>query len=116
MNTKTYFGFGIAPSMFPTTCTIGKCELSVEQVRDTVAAGIIPCLNPSHKATIEVMETRFGLHVEIPAKAPSVLLDAGESLVVLTATGLPRLEGRHEYTPEEVEGAKFSFALFTVSE
>ena len=62
------------------------------------------------------METRFGVNVEIPAKAPSVSLQNGDRLVVLGVAGLPRLEGRHEYTTEEVANAKFSFALFTVSE
>jgi len=113
---KTYFGFGIAPSMFPQTCTIGKRELSVEQAKETIATGVVSCLNPSHKATIEVMQARFGISVEIPAKASSVALQAGDSLVVMGVMGLPRLENRHEYTQEEVAKATFAFALFTVSE
>ena len=113
---KTYFGFGIAPSMFPPNCSIRKEELSPEGAKVVIAGGVVPCLNPSHKASIEVMETRFGVKVEIPPKAPSVALVAGDRLVVMGVAGLPRLEGRHEYTPEEVVGAKFSFALFTVSE
>ena len=112
----TYFGFGIAPSMFPSNCTIRKQELTVEQAKETIAGGVTSCLNPSHKASIEVMETRFGMKVEIPAKAPSVSLQAGDRLVVMGVRGLPRLENRHEYTPEEVAGAKFDFALFTVGE
>lgn len=113
---KTYFGFGIAPSMFPSNCNIRKQELSVEQAKETIAVGVVSCLNPSHKASIEVMENRFGVSVEIPPKAPSVALQNGDRLVVLGVAGLPRLENRHEYTAEEVAGAKFSFALFTVSE
>lgn len=31
-------------------------------------------------------------------------------------SGLPRLEGRHEYTQAEIDGAKFDFSLWTVSE
>jgi hypothetical protein len=113
---KTYFGFGIAPSMFPGNCNITKKELSVEQAKAIIAEGVTSCLNPSHKASIDVMENRFGVRVEIPAKAPSVALQNGDRLVVMGVGGLPRLEGRHEYTPEEVAGAKFSFSLFTVSE
>ena len=113
---KTYFGFGIAPSMFPANRIITKHELSVEQAKDIIGGGVLSCLNPSHKATIEVMQSRFGVNVEIPQKAPSVALVTGERLVVMGVRGLPRLENRHEYTPEEVAGAKFDFALFTVSE
>ena len=116
MNTKIFFGFGIAPSMFPQTCNIRKETLSVEQARETIAAGVVSCLNPSHKASIEVLNTRFGISVEIPPKAPSVVVQHGEAVLVMGVGGLPRLENRHEYTPEEVAGAKFSFALFTVSE
>lgn len=48
--------------------------------------------------------------------APSVVVQPGERVLVMGVGGLPRLENRHEYTPEEVAGAKFNFALFTVSE
>ena len=111
---KTYFGFGIAPSMFPPNCTIRKQALSVEQAKEVIAAGVGSCLNPSHKASIDVMQTRFGISMEIPPKAPSVVVLNGEATLVMGVVGLPRLENRHEYTPEEVSGAKFSFALFTV--
>jgi len=113
---KTFFGFGIAPSMFPANCTIGKRELTVEQAKAVIAEGVVSCLNPSHQASIGVMENRFGVKVEIPTKAPSVTLQVGDRLVVMGVSGLPRLEGRHEYTTDEVAGAKFAFALFTVTE
>lgn len=113
---KTYFGFGIAPSMFPDSCTIRKETLKVEQAREIIAGGVVSCLNPSHKASIDVMQSRFGVSVEIPPKAPSVVVQSDERALVMGISGLPRLEGRHEYTKEEVDGAKFTFALFTVSE
>lgn len=112
---KTYFGFGIAPSMFPDG-GFRKETLSVEQAKAVIAGGVVSCLNPSHKASIGVMQSRFGISVEIPPKAPSIALQAGDRLVVMGIGGLPRLEGRHEYTADEVNGAKFSFAMFTVSE
>lgn len=102
--------------MFPGNCNIGKRELSVEQAKEMIGAGVVSCLNPSHKASIVVMQSRFGISVEIPPKAPSVALQVGDNLVVMGVKGLPRLENRHEYTPEEVAGAEFNFALFTVSE
>jgi hypothetical protein len=113
---KTYFGFGIAPSMFPSNCNIRKQELAVDAAKAVIAEGVVSCLNPSHKETIGIMQNRFGVSVEIPLKAPVVKLETGDRLLVLGVAGLPRLEGRHEYTPEEVNGAKFNFALFTVSE
>lgn len=102
--------------MFPNDCNIRKQTLTVEQAKETIAAGVVSCLNPSHKETIGVMQTRFGVNVEIPAKAPSVALTVGDRLVVMGVSGLPRLENRHEYTAAEVEGAKFAFSIFTVSE
>ena len=111
---KTYFGFGIAPSMFPATCGINRRPLSVDEVKVAIADGVTSCLNPSHKETIKIMENRFGIKAEIPLKAPSVLLQSGDRLVVMGVTGLPRLEGRHEYTTGEVEGAVFTFSEFCV--
>jgi hypothetical protein len=113
---KTYFGFGIAPSMFPANCLIRKQELAPEAAKAVIAEGIVPCLNPSHKASIDAMQARFGISVEIPVKAPVVLVTVGERVLVMGVSGLPRLEGRHEYTQAEVDGAKFNFAMFTVSE
>ncbi len=113
---KTFFGFGIAPSMFPPNCFIRKAELGVDVAKVVIAGGVISCLNPSHKATIEVMKTRFDIDVEIPEKAPSIIVQVGDRLLVLTAGGLPRMENRHEYTVEEVKATKFSFTLFTVTE
>lgn len=113
---KTYFGFGIAPSMFPTNCGIAKKGLTPEQAKVVVSEGVEACLNPSHKASIDVMQARFGIEVAIPPKAMVVKLENGDRLVVMGVSGLPRLEGRHEYTSEEVAGAKFDFSLWTVSE
>lgn len=50
----------------------------------------------------------------IPQKAPVVALKKGDRLLVMGVSGLPRLEGRHEYTAEEVAAAKFRFGLYTV--
>lgn len=112
---KSYFGFAIADSMFPAECRISKRQLTVEMVKIGIANGAIPCLNPSHTATIAAMRERFGIVVTIPEKAPLVNLQAGDSVIVLSVRGLPRLEGRHEYTQEEVTGATFSFSEYLVS-
>lgn len=116
---KTYFGFAIAPSMFPDHCEISKRTISPEIAKSEVEASasignLVVCLNPSHKATIEAMGERFGLVVPIPPAAPSVALSRGDQIIVLSVN-LPRLpEGRREYTPEEVAAAKFTFAIFDV--
>ncbi len=116
MSSKCFFGFGLADSMFPTSCSASRRDLTPEEARGVVSEGVEPCLNPSHSETIRVMRERFGIEVAIPVKAPVVSLKAGDRLLVMAVSGLPRLEGRHEYTPEEVQSAKFRFGLWTVSE
>lgn len=113
---RTFFGFGIAPSMFPANCEISRRTLTPEQAKAVVAEGVIPCLNPSHKASINAMRSRFGIEVEIPTTAPTIKTEFGDRLLVMGISGLPRLENRHEYTDEEVASAKFDFSLWTVSE
>ncbi len=46
-----YFGFGIAPTMFPSTCDISRRPLEIDAVKRLVEAGVTPCLNPSHTAS-----------------------------------------------------------------
>lgn len=111
---KVYFGFAIADNMFPSNCEVTRWDISVEGARDVIAEGVVPCLNPSHALTIDVMRTRYGINVPIPEKAPVVKLEPGDCILVMGVSGLPRLEGRHEYTPEEVKGAKFRFGLWKV--
>lgn len=112
---KTFFGFALADSMFSGDCAITRRALSVDEVRQLVAAGVESCCNPSHVATIEAMRARFGLHVEIPAAPPRVSLGSGDSVIVMGVRGLPRLTDRHEYTAEEVEQASFTFSLYSVA-
>ena len=111
---KRYFGFAVADSMFAGNCTIKREEIAVDQVKDLVREAE-PCLNPSHRATIDAMKSRFGIEVTIPAAPPQVKLDKGDSIIVMGVRGLPRLIDRHEYTPDEISKAAFTFALYTVS-
>ncbi len=111
----TFFGFGIADNMFPVDAvSIHRRTIEVEEVRRIIEEGVMPCLNPSHAETIRVMRERFGIDVPIPPKAPLVALMKGDRLLVMGVSGLPRLEGRHEYTSEEVHGAKFRFGLYEI--
>ncbi len=111
---KVYFGFALADSMFSGNCQIVRAVLDVEQVKLRVARGVEPCLNPSHKATIDAMTATYGIEVPIPATPPQVTLQQGDSVIVMGVRGLPRLTDRHEYTADEVAGASFQFAEYTV--
>ena len=113
---KIFFGFGIADSMFSGDVDLRRRPLTPAEVRAIVATGlVVPCLNPSHSATIAIMRSQFKIEVEIPATAPVVRLEPGDTLIVMGVAGLPRLEGRHEYTATEVAGARWSFASYAVS-
>ena len=113
--TTMYFGFGLADNMFKgLKGPFYRDEISSEKAKEIISGGVEICLNPSHQATIHVMETRFGISVPIPERAPVVRLEEGDSLLIMAVSGLPRLEGRHEYTSEEVAAATFSFSLWTV--
>lgn len=112
---KVYFGFAVADGMFSNERTeLVREAISVEKVREFVAAGVIPALNPSHQSTIAAMRQRFGLDVAIPERAPMVTLDQGDSLIVMSVRGLPRREGVAEYSDAEIAGATFVFSLWTV--
>ena len=110
-----YFGFALADSMFNGDCTITRSVLDINQVRDIIRAGVTPCLNPSHTATIDAMRTRYGIDVPIPERPPQVNLGIGDNIIIMGVRGLPRLTDRHEYTQEEIENATFSFSLYMVS-
>lgn len=113
---KIYFCFTIADSMFPGNCSVTRQSLSVEEAQALVARGVISCCNSMHKASIVAAEKRYGITVETPEKAPQVSLASGDAVVVMSVRGLPRLqENRHEYTDAEIEGATFTFGLWTVS-
>lgn len=112
---KTYFGFALADSMFNGDCTINRRSLSVEEVKELVAQGVESCCNPSHKATINAMTTRYEIEVAIPETPPRVSLGSGDSVIVMGVRGLPRLTDRHEYTKEEIAKASFLFAEYRVS-
>lgn len=112
---KKYFGFAIADGMFEGDCSIRRRKLTVEQVREAVTAGVEPCLNPSHAATIAAMTSRFGISMPIPEKPPQVKLGVGDAVIVMGVRGLPRMTDRHEYNEEEIAAATFEFSEYTVT-
>ena len=110
----TFFGFALADSMFASDCTISRKSMTLDEVQAQIG-DCVPCLNPSHTATIDAMNVRFGLKVAIPEIAPKVALSVGDSLIVMGVRGLPRLDAsRHEYTQQEIDGATFVFTKYTV--
>jgi len=110
-----FFGFALADSMFAGDCSITRRVIGVNQVKNLIAQGVISCCNPSHQATIDAMRGRFGIEVLIPNEPPRVVLNYGDSVIVMGVRGLPRLTDRHEYSDEEVASATFSFSLYTVA-
>ena len=112
---KTFFGFAVADSMFSGDVEISRSQVPAETAKKIIGSGVVPCLNPSHVATIQAAKARFGIEVEIPEKPPQVSLLAGDRLLVMSVRGLPRLTDRHEYTEEEIENASFSFSLYEVT-
>ena len=123
---KIYFGFGIADGMFSGDLNLKRKDLHddagyvqylLNNPSAVFAEEAVICLNPSHELTIRAMETKYDLSgIAIPDKAPVVKLEKGDHLIVMSPRGLPRLEGRHEYTEEEINNASFNFALWTVME
>lgn len=110
-----YFGFAIADGMFPQECQVFRRPISVDEVKKLVEDGeVTPCLNPSHRPTVAAMKNKFGLNVPVPEKPPVIKLRPGDSVIVMSVRGLPRLENRHEYTEEEISNASFEFGIWTV--
>ncbi len=97
-----FFGFAIADSMFPGECVVSRRPLTVDEVRDKLADCQM-CVNPSHKPTIDAATKKYGLVIAVPEKAPNIALKSGDSVIVVSMRGLSRLEGRHEYTADEID-------------
>lgn len=109
-----YFGFAIADSMINANTTLIKKEIALDGVREFLKGDVNFCLNPSHVPTIDAAKGKYGLNIEVPETAPKVNLRDGDELVVMSVRGLPRLEGRHEYTSDEIEVATFTFSHYDV--
>ena len=115
---KVFFGFTLADSMFSGNCDISRRQLTVDEAKIQVEQGVEPCLNPSHKATIDAMRTRFGIDVPIPENPPQVSVSVGDAIIVIIVMGirgLQRLTDRHEYTVEEIALATFTLAMYAVA-
>lgn len=107
----TYLSLAISDSMFPPGLH-AKRALTPDEVRDILGRGVVSCVNPAHRATVDAIQARYGLEIAVPERAEKVALAAGDRLLVCTALGLPR-ETR-EFTDEEIARATFAFSLWSV--
>ena len=110
----TFIGLAIADSMVPAECSTSRRPLTVEQVRQMLP-NVVSCCNPSHSNTLEALSSKHGIEVQIPKNAPKVALGVGDSIIVMSVRGLPRLEGYAQYTDDQIAGATFAFGMWTVT-
>ena len=121
-----YFGFGLSDGMFNGDLNIRRKDLKddggyadylLRNPQAVFADQVGICLNPAHKATIDAMVAKYGISgIEIPDEAVQIKMQPGDSLLVMSPRGLPRLVDRHEYTDAEVANATFNFAVWTVED
>ena len=109
-----YVGFAISDTMFSTNAKLLREVVNVETVKQLLLDKHIVCANPSHAATFVALKEKYGIQLEVPSKAPNIHLGLHDELLLLSVRGLPRLEGRHEYTSDEIDNAQWSFALWEV--
>lgn len=111
---KTYVGLAMSSTMFSGDVLISRRVLTADQAKGIISGEIVSCFNPSHSATIEALQEKFGIVVPIPEVAPKVTLEPGDSLIVLSARFARRLNEGERFSPEEVNSASFEFVEYTV--
>ena len=114
----TFFGFAIADSMFPADCTVTRTPLTLPEFVSALSAGVTSCCNGSHAATVAALNSILpqGVTVTIPDVPPVVKLAHGDTIIVMSVRGLPRLTDNRHYTQDEIAGATFVFAKWSVAE
>lgn len=110
---EKYISLAISATMFPRRCTIAVREVNEAALLDFVHDNAVSVINPSHKTTIDEIQRRYGIDVPVPEKAPQVLLQPGDSVLVIQGT-LPRLQEGEMHSPETVKSAPISLAIWTV--
>ena len=110
----TFIGLAIADSMFGTTASITRRELTVEDVKSVLDEGVTSCCNPSHSLTLDALKQKHGIEVPVPEKAPFAKLTNGDRIVVLSARFPRRLNEGEVWTEEDVQKAEFKFGIWEV--
>jgi len=109
-----FFGLAIADSMFEPTTTIRRQPLSADEVKTIVGSGrATSACNASHANTLSALAAKHGIVISAQG-APKVALKPGDSIVVMSVRGLPRLEGTAQYSDEQIAAATFVFGKWTV--
>ena len=111
----TFIGLAIADGMFGENATVTRRPLSIDEARELIGAGVVSCCNPSHKTTLDALQTKFAITVPVPEKAPFVKLTIGDRVIVMSARFTRRLNEGETWTAEDVAKAEFKFGLWEVS-
>jgi hypothetical protein len=112
---KLYIGLSFSASMLSGRGNLDFQQVKLEDVKTFVynKTLYISCVNPSHKASLDALKIRYGIEIPIPEKAPKIMLESGDTMIVLQINGLPR-ETR-EFTAEEVAKATFSAVMLSIN-
>ncbi len=113
MSGTTYIGLAIGDSMFDLNAAISRRPLSVEEVRQ-LSKTAVSCCNASHANTLAALQAKHSIEISTVG-APKVSLRVGDSIIVLSVRGLPRLEGTAQYNDEQIANATFAFGIWTVN-
>lgn len=112
----TFISLAVSATMFPENGVISMVALDPEDMQEVLAnESIVSALNPSHITTIDAIRRRFGIELPIPERAPKVLLQDGDCVVIIQAQ-LPRLAEGEVHSDETVFQAPISFRRWTVGE
>lgn len=111
----TYLSLAISDTMFPNG-NFSKHSLSSLQAKELIeqTSGLVTAVNPSHAATIDLINRKFDIALPVPKVAPKVQLVSGDTLIVAQAN-LPRLAEGKVHSQETVENAVINFSLWRIS-
>lgn len=111
---KTYIALAMADSMFAVDARLVRNPLTVDEVKEIVAAGVVSGFNPSHQTTIQALAQKHDIVVPVPDRAPMIKLAVGDRLVVMSARFPRRLAEGETWTQEEVNATTFAFGCWEV--
>ncbi len=113
-----YLGLAFSHQMIENGNSVSFKEISVDEVRRIVDKGeFVNCCNKFHIETLVALDKIYGINLfkSVPEVPPHVHLVAGDTLILTSVVGLPRLTEHRGFTQEEIDGATFAFRLLTVT-
>ncbi len=75
---------------------------------------ITPCFSKEDKKAVDAMCFVYGIKTFVPSCPPKVLMRPGDSFIVMSVKGLPRLADDRPYASEEISHASFVFMKYTL--